>query len=171
MMEATDSRLDSYDDDEEMMGDPLPAHHAPRPAHLAHLRNNSPIQNSQRDTTQNSQTQNSQGGERPILLDYNGYYCFLYKEASYVIYCGVGQKPSGISETDARIYIPKFDEDERFLGFKNSDGMSLSAQLKGIISRSTQQQTEEYMNRTGLYTISLSNGTLTMSCPNRESVF
>ena len=110
---------------------------------------------------------------RGILANYKGYHCILYKDVSYYIYCGVGEKPSGISQTHSSIYMPKFDNDERFarfLGFKNSGGISLSSALEGIISRSTPQYAEEYLSKRAA-PLSLSNGTLTMSCPNGAGVF
>ena len=114
----------------------------------------------------------------PILLDYQGNHCRLYIVLSSIyIYCGLGEPPENpdghmymkLDESDERIYTPKFDEEERFLGFKNSGGVSLSSTLEGIISKSTPQYAEEYISNKELGLLKLSNGTLTVSCsPSKE---
>ena len=116
----------------------------------------------------------------PILLDYQGNHCMLYVVLSSIyLYCGLGEPPENpdghiymkLDESDERIYIPKFDKDERFLGFKNSGGVSLSSTLEGIISKSTPQYAEEYIsNHRELSLIKLSNGTLTISCSPSKDV-
>ena len=109
-----------------------------------------------------------------ILKDYQGNHCVLYVVLSSIyLYCGLGEPPENpdghiymkLDESDERIYIPKFDKEERFLGFKNSGGVSLSSTLEGIISKSTPQYAEEYIsNDRELSSIKLRNGTLTISC-------
>ena len=74
-----------------------------------------------------------------ILSDYEGNHCVLYIVLSSIyVYFGLGEPPENpdrriymkLDESDERIYIPKFDQDERFLGFKNSGGVSLSSRLE-----------------------------------------
>lgn len=115
-----------------------------------------------------------------ILKDYQGNYCVLYVVLSSIyLYCGKGEPPENpdghiymkLDESDERIYIPKFDKDEQFLGFKNSGGVSLSSTLEGIISKSTPQYAEEYIsNDRELSGFKLSNGTLTVSCSLSKNV-
>jgi len=116
----------------------------------------------------------------PILLDYQGNHCVLYVVLSSIyIYCGLGKPPANpdghiymkLDESDSRIYIPKFDQDERFLGFKNSGGLSLSKTLEGIISTSTPQYAEEYIQKNReLSSIKLRDGILTISCSPTKGV-
>jgi hypothetical protein len=115
-----------------------------------------------------------------ILGDYQGNHCVLYVVLSSIyLYCGLGEPPENpdghiymkLDESDQRIYIPKFDNDERFLGFKNSGGVSLSSTLEGIISTSTPQYAAEYIsNHRELSLIKLSNGTLTITCPPSNDI-
>jgi hypothetical protein len=117
----------------------------------------------------------------PMIQNYQGYYCILYKKLSMIhLYCGEGKPPEiregridymEIDESDERIYLPRFDEKEQFLGFENSRGISVLSKLESIINSVTPQHVEEFSNslrlRGPFKDIKIVDGSLMFPCEKR----